>query len=87
MRPADRRESLYAELAHSLATRTTPDGGALKNILESFVQKAADRAKLTGKTVEATIGESLGDIRDMVAGYDFATVIAAYARGWERGRR
>ncbi len=77
--------SLYAELAHSLATRTTPDGGALKNILESFVQKAADRAKATGKTVEAAIRESLGDIRDMVAGYDFATVIAAYAQGWEDG--
>lgn len=77
--------SLYAELAHSLATRTTPDGGALKNILESFVQKAADRAKATGKTVEAAIRESLGDIRDMVAGYDFAAVIAAYAQGWEEG--
>ena len=77
--------SLYAELAHSLATRTTPDGGALKNVLESFVQKAADRAKATGKTVEGTIRESLGDIRDMVAGYDFATVIAAYAQGWEDG--
>lgn len=77
--------SLYAELAHSLATRTTPDGGALKNILESFVQKAADRAKATGKTVETAIRESLGDIRDMVAGYDFATVIAAYAQGWEEG--
>lgn len=77
--------SLYAELAHSLATRTTPDGGALKNILESFVQKAADRAKATGKTVEAAIRESLDDIRDMVAGYDFATVIAAYAQGWEEG--
>lgn len=77
--------SLYAELAQSLATRTAPDGGALKNVLESFVQKAADRAKATGKTVEATIHESLGDIRDMVAGYDFATVIAAYARGWEEG--
>ncbi|MCE1236108.1 MAG: ATP-binding protein [Hyphomicrobiales bacterium] len=77
--------SLYAELAHSLATRTTPDGGALKNILESFVQKATDRAKATGKTVEAAIRESLGDIRDMVAGYDFATVIAAYAQGWEEG--
>lgn len=77
--------SLYAELAHSLATRTTPDGGALKNILESFVQRAADRAKATGKTVEAAIRESLGDIRDMVAGYDFATVITAYAQAWEDG--
>lgn len=76
---------LYAEIARSLATRTAPDGGALKNILESFVQKSTDRARAAGKTVEAAIHEGLGDIRDMVAGYDFATVVAAYARGYGEG--
>lgn len=77
--------NLYAELAKSLSTRTAPDGGALKNILESFVQKASESAKAQGLTVEAAINDALGDIRELVSGYDFATVVAAYARGFEAG--
>jgi len=77
--------SLYAELARSLSTRTAPDGGALRNILESFIQKSSERAKTSGISLEAAINEGLGDIREMIAGYDFATVIAAYARGYEEG--
>lgn len=77
--------TLYAELARSLATRTAPDGGALRNILESFVQKATERASASGVSVDTAIREGLGDIREMVAGYDFATVVAAYARGYEDG--
>ncbi len=77
--------SLYAELARSLSTRTAPDGGALRNILESFIQKSSERAKTGGISLEAAINEGLGDVREMIAGYDFATVIAAYARGYEEG--
>jgi hypothetical protein len=77
--------SLYAELARSLATRTSPDGGALRNILESYIQKATERAEKSGTPVEQAIKDGLGDIREMVAGYDFATVVAAYARGYEDG--
>jgi hypothetical protein len=74
---------LYAELVKSLSTRTAPDGGALKNIIEAFIQKCVEKAQSSGKTLEATINDSLGDIREMVAGYDFATVLAAYAKGHE----
>ena len=76
---------LYAELVRSLATRTAPDGGALKNILESYIQKTAERAASSGGAIEAAIKEGLGDLREMVGGYDFATVVAAYARGYEEG--
>ncbi|MBY5482088.1 ATP-binding protein [Rhizobium leguminosarum] len=77
--------SLYAELARSLSTRTAPDGGALRNILESYIQKTSERARASGIPIETAIKEGLGDIREMVAGYDFATVIAAYAKGYEEG--
>ncbi|QGM46427.1 ATP-binding protein [Methylocystis heyeri] len=77
--------NLYAELAKSLSTRTSPDGGALKNILESFVQKTSERAKADGTAIETAIHAALEDIREMVCGYDFATVVAAYARGYENG--
>ncbi|PWB81551.1 MAG: ATP-binding protein [Methylocystaceae bacterium] len=76
---------LYAELAKSLSTRTAPDGGALRNILESFVQRATERAKAEDTTVDVAINAALGDIREMVSGHDFATVVAAYARGYETG--
>lgn len=76
---------LYAELMKSLSTRTSPDGGALKSMIEGFIQAMTDRAKADGKTIDTTIREGLVGIRDMVAGYDFATVIAAYARGYEEG--
>ncbi|WP_421368159.1 ATP-binding protein [Agrobacterium tumefaciens] len=77
--------SLYAELARSLSTRTAPDGGALRNILESYIQKATEKAGATGVPIETAVKDGLGDIREMVAGYDFATVVAAYARGYEDG--
>jgi hypothetical protein len=77
--------SLYAELARSLSTRTSPDGGALRNILESYIQKATERAAAAGVSIETAITEGLGDIREMVAGYDFATVIGKYAKGYEEG--
>jgi hypothetical protein len=77
--------NLYAELARSLSTRTAPDGGALRNILESYIQKATERAKSSGISIELSLTEGLGNIREMVAGYDFATVIVAYARGYEDG--
>lgn len=76
---------LYAELVRSLATRTAPDGGALRNILESYIQKTAERAAGNGSAIEVAIKEGLGDLREMVGGYDFATVVAAYARGYEEG--
>ncbi|MHA6687652.1 ATP-binding protein [Mesorhizobium sp. A556] len=77
--------TLYAELVTSLATRTAPDGGALRNILESYIQKASEHAASSGMNIETAIKEGLGGLREMVGGYDFATVIAAYARGYEEG--
>lgn len=77
--------TLYAELVKNLATRASPEGGALRNVLESFIQKASERAKARGCDIETAIHDGLGDVREMVGGYDFATVIAAYARGYEEG--
>jgi hypothetical protein len=76
---------LYAEVAKSLATRAAPDGGGLKAILESFIQQASEIAKTKDITIEAAINAGLGNIREMVSGYDFASVIATYARAYEEG--
>jgi len=79
--------SLYAELAKNLSTRTKPDGGALPGIVEKFIAQAKSEAKTSGKPSEAIVRERLDHLSEMVNGYDFAEVIAAYCRGFDRRER
>lgn len=77
--------SLYSELAKNMATRTKPDGGALQGIVEKFISQAKSEAKTKGVESEVVIREYLAELTEMVNGYDFAEVIAAYCRGFEDG--
>ncbi len=77
--------SLYAELTKNLATRTKPEGGALPGVVEKFISQAKAEAKASGKPAEAVVREKLDHLAEMVNGYDFAEVIAAYCRGFEEG--
>jgi len=77
--------SLYSELAKNMATRTKPDGGALQGIVEKFISQAKTEAKAKGAESEIVIREYLAELTEMVNGYDFADVIAAYCRGFEEG--
>jgi hypothetical protein len=77
--------SLYAELMRNIATRTKPEGGALGGIVEKFIGNAKTEAKASGATTEAIISQKLEQLRELVNGYDFADVIAAYSRGHEEG--
>ena len=77
--------ALYAELMKNVATRTKPEGGALGAIIERWVSDvAAEVAEAGGdsKAVEAKITERLRPLQDLVGGYDFAAVLAAYYRGF-----
>lgn len=77
--------SLYAELMRNLATRTKPEGGALSGIVEKFIATAKAEAKETGQSTETVIRQKLEHLTELVNGYDFADVIAAYYRGFEEG--
>jgi len=77
--------SLYAELMRNLSTRTKPDGGALGGIVEKFISTAKSEAAETGATTEAVIRQKLAHLTELVNGYDFADVIAAYCRGHDEG--
>lgn len=77
--------SLYAELAKNLSTRTKPDGGALPGVVEKFISQAKSEAKASGKSSETVVRERLDHLAEMVNGYDFAEVIAAYCRGFDEG--
>lgn len=77
--------SLYAELMKNLSTRTKPDGGALSGVVEKFVAQAKTEAKAASRNSEDVIREKLSSLSELVGGYDFAEVIAAYCRGFEEG--
>lgn len=77
--------SLYAELMRNLATRTKPEGGALGGIVEKFIATAKSEAKEAGRSTEDVIRQKLEHLTELVNGYDFADVIAAYYRGFEEG--
>jgi hypothetical protein len=73
--------SLYTELMRNLSTRTKPDGGALASVVERFVTSAITEGRDRTLSPEAVIRERLAHLSEMVGGYDFAEVIAAYWRG------
>ena len=77
--------SLYAELSKNLSTRTKPDGGALPGIVEKFIYTATTEATASKTEVETVIQQKLARLSEMVNGYDFAQVIAAYWRGHQQG--
>ena len=77
--------SLYAELMKNLATRSRPDGGGLAGVVEKFVSGAMAEARTNGGNPEERIFAKLDQLSEMVNGYDFASVIAAYWKGFETG--
>lgn len=77
--------SLYAELMRNLATRTKPEGGALSGVVEKFIATAKSEAKAQNASTEQVIRSKLEQLTELVSGYDFADVIAAYCRGAEEG--
>lgn len=77
--------SLYAELMRKLATRTKPEGGALPGVVEKFIATAKTEAKAQGVETEQVIRAKLEQLTELVNGYDFADVVAAYCRGTESG--
>ena len=69
----------------NVSTRARPDGGALPSVVERFVSGALQAAKERGVGVDVVIHERLAQFSEMVGGYDFAEVVAAYWRGHDTG--
>jgi hypothetical protein len=76
-------QSLYAELARNVSTRTNPEGGAIASVVERFVSSAHQVAKSRDVKTSLVIQERLHSLSELVGGYDFASVVDAYWRGHE----
>ncbi|MDB5334916.1 MAG: hypothetical protein JWN70_535 [Planctomycetaceae bacterium] len=77
--------SLYCELAKNLSTRSRPEGGALSNLVERWVDEVDHEARGSGKTdddVRREILNRLKPLQELVSGYDFANVIVKYYEGF-----
>jgi len=82
---AGQARSLFAELMKNLATRTKPEGGALAGLVERFIVHTEEEANSRDEKPQVLIQEKLRHLCDLVNGYDFASVIAAYYRGFATG--
>lgn len=77
--------SLYCELAKNLSTRSRPEGGALSNLVERWVDEVDHEARGSGKNddgVRREILNRLKPLQELVSGYDFANVIVRYYEGF-----
>ena len=77
--------ALYQELVRNMSTRSKPDGGALASVVDRFVTSAVEASAGRGVKPEVIIRERLASLSEMVNGYDFAEVIAAYWKGHDTG--
>lgn len=77
----------YRELMKSLSVKAKPDGGALSLILERWINEVRTEVVEGGMQpnnaffdveVERRIFSKINGLNDMVHGFDFASVIAAY---------
>ena len=84
----------YRELMRNIATKTHPNGGALALILERWISTIQTQvAQDTGfrpndngfdDQVESRILAAVKNIEGLVHGFDFATVVTAYWRGYRQ---
>ncbi len=78
----------YRELMKNLASKASPDGGALPKIIARWIgqcQAEVGGEDPTGEGLRARIAETLKDVEFMVGGFDFSRVITAYYRAYLAG--
>lgn len=77
--------SLYAELTRNMATRSSPEGGAIGAVVEKFISATMDAARQNDTNVPAEMRRRMASLSELVGGFDFAHVIEAYWRGFQEG--
>lgn len=85
----------YKELMKNMSTKTKPDGGALPLILERWISSVQSAVAAEGELVpgspefearvEKQIYTVIGQLEDMVNGFEFAKAIMLYYRAYNTG--
>lgn len=84
----------YRELIKNMASKASPDGGALPKIIARWIDSISSGVMLSGIDVSspdfsAELGRrifaALRDMEDLVGGFDFAHVMSEYYRAYNTG--
>ncbi len=84
----------YRELIKNLASKSSPDGGALPKIIARWIDNIGSELALKGISpssedfsieAEKKIFSVLRDMEDLVGGFDFAHVMSEYYRAYSTG--
>lgn len=84
----------YRELMKNLASKSSPDGGALPKIIARWIEMLRTELVADGHVPEseefsnalnAAVAKKLGEIEFMVGGFDFARIISEYYRAFVNG--
>ena len=84
----------YRELMKNLATKASPDGGALSKLLAKWLSSLQARLVSEGITPEhidfspklrGLVFEQLREMEFFVGGFDFSRVVTAYFEAWSEG--
>lgn len=76
--------ALYSELMRNIATKAKPEGGALRNLCESWISDVHHKvtsAGGSGEDVKTRIQDDLRSLQDHVGGFTFAQVLGKYYEG------
>jgi hypothetical protein len=92
---SDEGLALYRELMRNLAVQTRPDGNALPTLIEKWisavqVQVVNEEHVQPGdehfeEAIQARILRTMGEMQEVVHGFDFGMVLSAYFEGYMKG--
>lgn len=84
----------YRELIKNLASKSSPDGGALPKLIARWVDALSNEVISEGIDPDSTafaarlnslISSKLDDVRDLVGGFDFSRVVVEYYKAYRNG--
>jgi hypothetical protein len=80
--------ALYSELMRNIATKSKPEGGALRNLCEGWISEVHHKITSGGGSeddVKRQIQEDLRGLQEHVGGFAFAQVMGKYYEGHASG--